>query len=360
MNNTSLNNDSMEMLIFSDRSGKSAISTFSNTYAIKLKDKWYIIDTACGKKRRRELRAFTAGHPCRMVLCTHYHNDHIANNGRIGNSRTPIMYHQNARGKVPYLRTNATGQVLMMYRDLDREGFLLSLGFFSRGFIRAVKKYRILSDVIMPVLLFAVAWLQSLQMIGRIFTGRKRIVYLEPEGKKDHDLGGFTYPSWQITEGLYAIETPGHSDCHVAYYLQESRTLFCGDALNFLNPNDIQFGSIKHVLASQKLLLEIVEKLNVERICMGHYEPVCGNAAIVDYINDIIRRHEHIYSLVSEYLVKHGRGKNFSELYNGIKNIDDEMIKKLAKITFPRSTLVFLDVYLLKMIRELGIKCHDE
>lgn len=358
MNNTASSTTDSELQIFSDRKGNSAISTFSNTYAFMLDGKWFIMDTACGKKRYRELRAFTAEHPCSMVLCTHYHNDHIANNGRTGGS-SPIIYHYNARRKVPYLRTNATGQVLMMYRDLDREGFLRSLGFFKPGFIRTVNRYRILSDYIMPGLLFIVAWIQSLAMIGRIYTGKKRIKYLEPDDRKNHDLGGLTYPSWKIAEGLYAIETPGHSDCHVAYYLPGSSTLFCGDALNFLNPNDIQFGSISDVLKSQKLILELAQKLNINRICMGHYEPVTGNSAIIDYINDIIRRHEHIYRLVSDYLVNSGRGKTFSELYNGIKNIDDDMIKKLTKITFPRSTLVFLDVYLLKMINELGLECRE-
>lgn len=351
--------DNIDLHVFSDRTANSAISTFSNTYSFSLDGRLYIIDTACGKKRLRELRAFTAEHPCSMILCTHYHNDHIANNGRVGSSSTPILYHYNARPKVPWLRTNSTGQVLMMYRSLDREGFLRSIGFSGKFFLRAVKKYRVLSDYIMPGLLFLIAWFQSLKMIGRIYTGRNRISYLEPGDKKNYDLGGFSVPAWKISEGIYALETPGHSDCHVAYYLSGSSTLFCGDALNFLNPNDIQFGSIGDVLISQKLILELVKKLKIERICMGHYEPVDGNSAIIDYINDIIRRHEHIYRLVSEYLLKNGQGKTFSELYSAIKKIDDDMIRKLAKITFPRSTLVFLDVYLLKMIEETGLKSGE-
>ena len=359
MNNTALKRQNMELHIFTDRTGKSAISTFSNTYAFNLEGKWYIIDTSCGNKRYRELRAFTAEHPCSMILCTHYHNDHIANNGRTGGRSTPIIYHYNVRSKVHWLRMNSTGQVLMMYRDLDRDGFLRSIGFSGKGIISAINRYRLLSDFIMPGVLFLVAWLQSLKMIGRIYTGRKRIAYLEPGDKKNYDLGGFTCPAWHIADGLYAIETPGHSDCHVAYYLPGSSTLFCGDALNFLNPNDIQFGSIRDVLISQKLILELAQKLNIDRMCMGHYEPVTGNSGILDYISDIIRRHEHVYGLVSDYLLKNGQGKTFSELYSAIKNIDDDMIRKLAKITFPRSTLVFLDVYLLKMIRELGIRCRE-
>jgi glyoxylase-like metal-dependent hydrolase (beta-lactamase superfamily II) len=212
----------------------------------------------------------------------------------------------------------------------------------------------------MPWLLFFMAWILSIRMLGRIYTGRKRIAYLEPGELKNNDLGGFKIPSWKIADGLFAIETPGHSDCHIAYYTPGNHTLFCGDALNFLSPNDIQFGSIGDVLKSQKLILEMVKKLHVERICMGHYDPVNGNSEIIDYIKDIIHKHEYMYRLVSEFLTECGPGKTFSELYTELQQIDDEIIKKLIKITFPRSTLVFLDVYLLKMIREQGIELRED
>jgi glyoxylase-like metal-dependent hydrolase (beta-lactamase superfamily II) len=349
-----------EIHIFADRRGKSSISTFANTYAFELDGRWYILDTSCGKKRYRELRVFTTEHPCSMVLCTHYHNDHIANNGRVGRKNTPVIYHYNAQRKIRWLRTNSTGQIMTMYNELDRYGFLRRLGFFSNGAIGVVKKFRILSDYIMPWLLFFMAWILSIRMLGRIYTGRKRIAYLEPGELKNNDLGGFKIPSWKIADGLFAIETPGHSDCHIAYYTPGNHTLFCGDALNFLSPNDIQFGSIGDVLKSQKLILEMVKKLHVERICMGHYDPVNGNSEIIDYIKDIIHKHEYMYRLVSEFLTECGPGKTFSELYTELQQIDDEIIKKLIKITFPRSTLVFLDVYLLKMIREQGIELRED
>ena len=357
MNSKNQATEKGDLYVFSNRVNNSAVSDISNTYAFTLGGLWYIIDTSCGKRRLKELRAFTAEHPCATVLCTHYHNDHIANNGRVGDRKTPVIYHFMARGKIRYLRTNSTGQILMMYRDLDREGFLRSLGFFRKGFIHAVQKNRFLAEIIMPPLLFTVAWLLSRKTIGRIHTGRKRVVFLEPENMKDHNLGGLTYSSWEIAPGLYAIETPGHTDCHVSYYVQENRTLYCGDALNFLNPNDIQFGSIKDVMKTQKLLLELAKKLRIERLCMGHYEPLTGNASIIEYINDIIKRHEHIYKLIFEYLKKNGEGKTFNELYDAVKGMDDEVIRKLARITFPRSTLVFLDVYLLKIIKESGLNC---
>ena len=354
MNSSIQEKNSIWFHIFARRKGNSATSDISNSYAFKHNDKWYLIDTSCGRERYRQLRDFTRNNRISAILCTHYHNDHISNNGRIASGDTPIIYHHRAKSKVKYLRTNSTGQVLMMYNKLDKYNFLRSLGFFSKGATGFILKYRITTELMKPVL-FILAYVLSLKTTGRIYTGRKRISYLEPDSQKDFVKRLFRYKSWEIAPGLYAFETPGHTNCHVAYCIPDKKTLFCGDALNFLNPNDIQFGSIADCLNSQKVILELVKNLDINILCMGHYEPVTGKKAIMNYINDIINKHEHVLKLISGYIRTGSEGKKFNEIYKGITSIDDDTIRRLAKITFPRSTLVFLDVYLLKMLSELEI-----
>jgi glyoxylase-like metal-dependent hydrolase (beta-lactamase superfamily II) len=328
-------------------------SDISNTYALNTGKQWYIIDTSCGKKRYNEVKEFLKDKKDYTILCTHYHNDHIANNGRLSSGKTKIFYHFNAAHKTPYLRTNGTGQILMMYKELNKRGFLQRLGFFSDRFIDFMLKRKLTSKYVMIPLLFITSYLFSLKTIGSITTGKSRIKYFENNEKIKISLNGFECAGWRIEDELYAIETPGHTDCHLMYYHSGKKILFTGDSLNFLTPNDIQFGDLNSTIESQKMILDLAEKDNVSVICQGHYTPLENNAAIIEYVRDTVDKHEHVYRTIRSHINNDRINLPFDDLYREICSISDPVIQRLVKITFPASTLVFLDVYLHKMISDI-------
>jgi len=330
-------------------------SDISNTYALNTGNQWYVIDTSCGRQRYKELKAFLKDKKNFTILCTHYHNDHIANNGRVASPDSAIMYHFNAADKVPYLRTNGTGQILMMYNELDKKGFLQRLGFFSDGFINFMLRTKITSKYIMIPLLFAASYLFSLRTIGSITTGKNRIKYFNDNEKVKISLNGFECEGWKIEDDFFAIETPGHTDCHLMYYHSGKKILFTGDSLNFLTPNDIQYGDLNSTIESQKIILKLAEKENVSMICQGHFAPLENNKVIKEYISDTVKKHEHVYKKIRDYINDENINLTFDELYKEICRMDDPVIQRLVKITFPVSTLVFLDVYLHKMINEIKL-----
>ncbi len=330
-------------------------SDISNTYALNTGTGWYIIDTSCGRKRYKELKEFLKDKKDYTILSTHYHNDHIANNGRLTEKNGRILYHPNAKVKVPYLRTNGTGQILTMYRDLDKRGFLQRMNVFSDRFIDFMLKRKLTSRFVMPAVLFLVTYLFSLKSIGMIYSGRGRVRYFNNDKKIKIRVKNFVTDGWEIEEGLFAIETPGHTDCHVMYYYSDKGILFTGDALNFLTPNDIQFGELNSTLESQKLILKLAENDKISMICQGHYAPIENNETILEYIKDTIDKHQHVYSKIRNYINPDNINRPFDQLYSEICAIDDPVIQRLVKITFPRSTLVFLDVYLYKMIRDIKL-----
>ncbi|HNX22775.1 MAG TPA: MBL fold metallo-hydrolase [Spirochaetota bacterium] len=330
-------------------------SDISNTYVLNTGKRWYIIDTSCGKKRYIELKEFLKDMKDYTILCTHYHNDHIANNGKLVHKNGEILYHPRAADKVPYLRTNGTGQILMMYDKLDKKGFLQRLGYFSDSFINFILKRKITSKYIMIPLLYTVAYLFSLKTIGRINAGKNRIRFFDDSKKIKINLNGFQVEGWRVDDDLYAIGTPGHTDCHVMYYSSTKKILFTGDSLNFLTPNDIQYGELTSTIESQKMIFELVEKDNVRMICQGHYTPLADNESIKEYIADTITKHEHVYKKIRGYVNSDRIKLPFDDLYKEICAMDDPVIQKLVKITFPRSTLVFLDVYLHKVIEDIRL-----
>ncbi|HOP63097.1 MAG TPA: MBL fold metallo-hydrolase [Spirochaetota bacterium] len=344
------------LIAFAESVKEGRATNFSNTFILDYPGKKYIIDTSCGKKRFREIKDCIKGNTEYSILCTHYHNDHIANNGRLARKGSPIIYHENAGSKISYLRTNASGQILRMYRDMEKEGFLKRLGIFNDGIIRLFLKRKVYSRYIAEPLLFAASYILSLKSIGRIYSGKKHVKYLKKNARTELDFNGIKTEGWIIDEFLYALEAPGHTDCHTVFYNSEYKLLIAGDALNFLTPNDIQFGTLKETIVTQKFLLELVKKEKINILCQGHYPPIEGNDEIIRYISDIIEKHEHVFKLIWNYIKNKSSGLTFDELYNRICALDDPLIKRLTKITFPRSTLVFLDVYLLKMLENAGLK----
>ncbi len=344
------------MIYFTDSTNSDRATACANTYILSVNNRKYIIDTSFGKKRLKEIKSYLKGNDNYSILCTHYHNDHIANNGRLASKTSQIIYHRNAVQKINYLRTNASGQILRMYRDMQKEGFLKRLGLFNDLQIRLLLKRKIYSRYVAEPLLFAASYIMSLKTIGRIYTGKRHVKYLEDKTMSAIKLKGLKAEGWILDDSFYAFEAPGHSDCHMVFYLQSKKLLVAGDALNFLTPNDIQFGTVKDTIITQKFLLRLAKKEKIEILCQGHYPPVTGNENIVSYISDIIEKHEHMYKLTSDFIDKVDSGLTFDELYGRFCSIDDPVIKRLKKITFPRSTLVFLDVYLLKMLEETGMK----
>jgi len=340
-------------VMFTSTEKKERASHVSNTYIFETDGNCYIIDTSCGGKRKRELKKFLGNKKNYTILCTHYHNDHIANNWFIAKRGTGIIYHKNAASKIPYLRTNSTGQILKMYRDLDKEGFLTRLGFFSKKSARFLSGSSFASRFIMPPLLFIIAYNISFKNTGIMLPARKKIKYLDPAEKKIIKLNETTLSGWIIDKNLYAFETPGHTDCHIIYYKADDKTLFCGDALNFLNPNDIQFGNIEETFSSIDFIMELVINEKIETLASGHYHPIEGNDNAVKYIKDIKEKHEHVYSIIRSELQKCGINLSFSEIFDMAGNLEDPVIKKLKRISFPVSTLVFLDVFVYKLITEI-------
>lgn len=347
------------MIYFTDSMNPERATTRSNSYVLSVNGTEYIIDTSFGKKRLKELKSHLGSRRNYTILCTHYHNDHIANNGRLARRGSHIIYHRNAVSKINYLRTNASGQLLTMYRQMQKEGFLKRLGLFNDTLVHLLLKRKIYSRYIGEPLLFAASYLASLNSIGRIYTGKKYVRFLDDDSRTVIESGSFSAGGWKIDESFYAFEAPGHSDCHAVFFLRDRGILVAGDALNFLTPNDIQFGTIRDTIETQKFLLQLVANENVDVLCQGHYPPVTGNENIAAYISGIIEKHEHMYSLTKNFLSGLDAGLTFDEIYERFCAIDDPVLNRLKKITFPRSTLVFLDVYLLKMLEDAGIKTGD-
>lgn len=346
--------DKYGIKMFSDTEKINRPSSASNTYIFSDNTKQYVVDTGFGSKRCKEISKILSKKDHFDVLCTHYHNDHSANNGKIAGKRSDIYYHYSIKDKIRNFRTNSTGQIVSMANSLDLDGMLKRLKMLPDWLIVFIVFSSKISRKFSSVFMFVFAYIYSWKNIGVINPGRKKAKYLEPADIKKINLDRIDISGWSIDDNLIAIETQGHTDDHLIYYLTDKKVLFSGDALNFLNANDIQFGDIGKVDDTIDFLTEFIEKEKVEVLLQGHYYPIVGTENIIEYICDIRDKHNEMYDIASCVIQSMEEPIRFDEALENLNAYPAELSQWLGKITFPRSTLVFLDVYLLKVLESLG------
>jgi len=351
MKNSSIN----DIVIFTDAKDETKSSTFSNTYIFQHNNKDYIVDSSCGNKRASEIFIHCENMESYDILCTHYHNDHSANNGQIIKKDSIIYCHPRFEDKINYLRTNGTGQILVMAREMNLRGMLKRFKMFPSFLITILVSLNKIAFFLPASFMFLVSFLYSKKSIGTIRSGKKNTQFFEYSQMKDLPLN-MKIRGWELEPGLYGIETPGHTDCHMAYYWVDKKILFAGDACNFLNGNDIQFGNIESVHETLKILRELVRTEKIDVLAMGHSYPIVGYKKIIDYFDDIIHKHHEIYELTVQVIEKKALNgpMDFDELYKYFVSSESVLLQKIVKIAFPRSTLIFLDVYLYHRLINLG------
>lgn len=241
-----------------------------------------------------------------------------------------------------------------MANSLDLDGMLKRMKMLPNWLIATIVFSSKISRIFPTVFMFIFSYIYSWNNIGTINSGRKKAKYLELADFKKISLDRIDIYGWHIDENLIAIDAQGHTDDHVIYYLTDKKILFSGDALNFLNANDIQFGDIGKVDDTINFIAEFVEKEKVEILLQGHYYPIIGTDNIINYIDEIRNKHSEMYDIVSGIIQSMEEPIQFDEALENLYAYPAELSQWLGKISFPRSTLVFLDVYLLKVLQSLG------
>lgn len=342
------------IIILSDSKRLNSVSSCANTYIFSTKDNHYILDPGFGKKRRTLVGEKTFQQENPTILCSHYHNDHCANMGVVGSKKSRILCHNSMEEKISFLRTNGVGQILSMIDQMPVESTLKRFKMFPPWLVSMLSFLSGISMVFPKAFMFLVSYLYSIKNIGFIYPGKKRIEYLDFSKENQSDLKSGLVKTIKIDDELTAFETLGHTDDHISFYHSGKKALFTGDALNFLNANDIQYGDIEKLEKTISFLIELVEEKDIEILLQGHFYPVFGKENIKNHLLEIKEKHEEVSMIAKEIVYSFHENFSFDEALEKFMGHPSKTIAKIAKINFPRSTLIFMEVYLLKRIKDLG------
>jgi len=272
--------------------GKGA--AIANTFFLQADKQKYLLDPACGSQR---LKAIKDNLPFNQydILFTHSHLDHCANAGAAGNKDSRILCHPLVAGKINNLKRNYTESTPQMVQAFGIRGFFGRTGMLGPAMLTIAETLHVRTPFIMNCLLLATSHILCRAKVGHIHTPKKNVCFLSDDTAQDLRFGNVGYKGWSLGGNLYALDTPGHQDDHLSYYLADRKLMFCGDLIGFLNPNDIIDGSLKDTQVGMAKMLQLAEQGYIDILAPSHTLPLIGAEHIINYLRSIISQQDEIF-----------------------------------------------------------------
>lgn len=328
--------------------GKGA--AIANTYFLQTDAGNYVIDPACGKRRLRQIQAYL---PFKEydVLLTHSHLDHSANSGAAAFINSQVICHPLIAGKINNLKRNYTDITAEMVRVFGVQGFFGRTGMLGPRMIRLLLLIQKLFPAIFNGILYATSLVMYRIKVGRIYRPSRNVTFLEEDQLTDLCFENTLFRGWPISENLFALETPGHQDDHLSFYVPDRKIMFAGDLISFLNPNDILDGSLKETHFNMKKMLQLAEAGGINILAASHVLPIIGKDQVISYLRSVIDKQEETFNIVAEIVASSPDKSDFGEIIAKIYAHESELMKKILKINYPRS-VSFIDVYVYLYLKE--------
>ena len=328
--------------------GKGA--AIANTFFLEIDNKNYMIDPGCGKKRLKQIREHLP-FPEYDVLVTHSHLDHSANSGIVAGKNFRVIFHPLVAERINNLKRNYTEITAEMVKVFGVAGFFGRTGMLSPPLIKLVQSIQIYCPLMFRLILNLTSLSMCYMNIGRIYPPKKNGHFLNYEESRELSWGNIIFKGWPLSDHLWALDTPGHQNDHLAFYVPERGIMFAGDLIGFLNPNDILDGSIKDTHLGMMKMLQLAEAGGIDVLAISHGLPVIGQDNIITYLRSIIAKQDETFKTISEIVASCIDKSDFEEIIAKVYSHESDLMKRILKINYPRS-VSFIDVYVYIYLKE--------
>lgn len=325
-------------------------TAIANTFFLELDNKNYLIDPACGEKRIKQIKNHLPFNEY-DVLVTHSHLDHSANSGLAAAEKSCVIFHPLVADRINNLKRNYTEITAEMVKAFGVKGFFGRTGMLGPSMIKLAQFIQKSSPPVFNFILNIVSLIMCRFNIGGIHPPKKNTLFLNYDEIKDLEFGNKVFRGWPLSEQLFALDTPGHQNDHLAFYVPDRGIMFAGDLIGFLNPNDIIDGSIKETHAGMMKMLQLAEAGGIDILALSHALPVTGKDNVIAYLRSAIAKQDEIFKIVSETVSSCTDKNDFEEIIRKIYSHESDLMKRILKINYPRSAS-FIDVYVYIYLKE--------
>lgn len=328
--------------------GKGA--AIANTYFLKTGEGNYIIDPACGKHRLKQIKSHL---PFKEydLLVTHSHLDHSANSGLVAGKNRRVIFHPRVAGRIHNLKRNYTEVTAEMARLFGVDGLFGRTGMLGSSQVKQLQFLQKHFPALFNAALYIVSLLMCRNTIGGIDPPGKNALFLNSNEIQELPFENTIFRGWRLGDQLFALDTPGHQDDHLSFFVPDRGIMFVGDLIGFLNPNDILDGSIKETHAGMMKMLQLAEAGKIEILAVSHALPVIGKDNVIAYLHSVIAKQEETFKIVSEVVASCADKTDFNKIIAEIYAHESDLMKRILKINYPRS-VSFIDVYVYIYLKE--------
>lgn len=330
--------------------GKGA--AIANTYFLETGNKCYVIDPACGEIRLQQIKNQIAGNEYDLLV-THSHLDHSANSGAVMFRNSQAIFHPLVAGRINNLKRNYTEITAEMIKVFGVQGFFGRTGmlrpFIIKVLLRIQKYFPPIFDFIINTMSIFLCRIN----IGAIHPPAKNAQFLKYEESTELRFGETVFKGWALSERVFALDTPGHQNDHLSFYVPDNKIMFVGDLINFLNPNDILDGSIKDTHAGMTKMLQLAEAGGIDVLAVSHALPLLGKESVTAYLRSVIAKQDEVFNLVAKIVSSCTDKTDFEEIIAKVYAHESDLMKKILRINYPRS-VSFIDVYVYIYLKEFN------
>lgn len=324
----------------------------ANTYFLETANGNYIIDPAFGEERIKQIKDRLPFHDYDLLL-THTHLDHSANSGLVVSSQSRVILHPLVAGRINNFKRSYTEMIPEMVKQFGVHGLLGRTGLIKPAQVRQLQ----FLTRMLPFLTKPVTHIVSLMIcknaIGKVYPPKKNLLYLNYDEIINLTFAHTHFRGWAISDELFALETPGHLDEHLSFYLPEKGIMFSGDLISFLNPNDILDSSLKETHQGMQKMLQLAEAGGIDILAAGHALPVIGQDNVIAYLRTMLAKQEAVFDMITEIVDSCQDKTDFEEVISKVYAHDSELMRKILKINYPR-TPTFIDIYVYIYMKEFG------
>jgi len=326
-------------------------TAIANTFFLKTNHGNYVIDPACGKRRLEQIRKNTPFDDYELLV-THSHLDHSANSGlAVAKKNSRVIFHPLVADRINNLKRNYTVITAEMVKAFGIQGFFGRTGMLRPSMIKPIQFVQKYFPGMFNFSLYIVSLIMCRNSIGGVHPPKKNMLFLNYDEIRDLQFVNTIFRGWPLSDEFFALDTPGHQDDHLSFYLPDRGIMFSGDLIGFLNPNDILDGSIKETNAGMLKMLQLAEDGGIDVLAVSHALPLIGKDNIIAYLRSVINKQEETFNTVSEIVASCTDKTDFEEIINKVYAHESELMKRILKINYPRS-VSFIDVYVYIYLQE--------
>jgi glyoxylase-like metal-dependent hydrolase (beta-lactamase superfamily II) len=251
-------------------------------------DDLYVFDTgATAFFRKRLLEAIEKLRPFSrfIILNSHSHVDHTANNGIIGEVEADEKLHFLSKVGIPEL--DYEGSIIRSYEEINKYYY------FTKGprfpYSLATRPLGLARHINRRAPFFIIK--KTIQGFAPLEPSSETVRPYEDNELTSLVLGPVSWSGWNISDQVWALKTNGHSPDSVSFLLPEEKLLFLGDeTLMYFNCwLDSSAANVRDALG---LAIRLIESGTVETVIGGHQQKPYSGAEAIDLLRRLLDGHE--------------------------------------------------------------------